>query len=163
MAKIILSEKEIQLIRIVQEDIPVSENPYQEIAMQLGVNATWVLDTLNSFRERKIMRQFRGILYHQNAGFKANGMSVWKVPEDQIDRIGEQMAQFPEVSHCYHRPELPGWPYRLYGMIHGHSKVEVEVTAQRISRTIEIDDYQILYSTREFKKQSMKYFVGEVE
>ena len=158
-----LTEKEKDLIRVCQGNIPVCEQPFREIAVWLDVDETWVLETLQRFQDAGILRQFRAILYHQNAGYRANGMSVWAVPDDRIDEVGEKMASYAEVSHCYQRPALPDWNYNMYGMIHARSTDEVEAIALRISADLGIDDYQILYSTREFKKTSMKYFVPELE
>jgi siroheme decarboxylase len=163
MVEIEFSDKEKELIRICQGDIPLSKSPFEEIASQLRVDSDWIYDTLNRWKDEGVLKKIRGILYHQRAGFKANGMSVWRVPENRIDDIGRQAAEFDEVSHCYHRPGLPDWNYNLYAMIHGKSKAEVEKIAEKISQRVGIPDYQILYSTKEYKKTSMKYFTSEIE
>jgi len=163
MSNIRFSEKEKELVRICQGDIPLRENPFEEIASLLKIDSDWIYDTLNRWKDEGILKKMRAILYHQRAGFKANGMSVWMVPEDRIDEIGSQMSEFDDVSHCYHRPGLPNWNYNLYAMIHGQSKAEVENIAKKISQRVGISDYQILYSTKEFKKTSMKYFTSEIE
>lgn len=157
------SEKEIALIRRCQENIPLTQDPFGDIARELEVDEEWVYDTLRCWRKRNILRRFTAILYHQNAGYTANGMSVWEVPESRIEEVGQKMATFSEVSHCYHRPPLPDWTYNLYAMLHGKSKVEVEQIAAKISREVGIDKYVILFSVQEFKKSSMKYFMPEIE
>jgi len=157
------SEQEIQLIRLCQEDIPLSEEPFAELAHRLGADEEWVYTTLSRWKEEGVLRGFRAILYHQRAGYRANGMSVWAVPEHRIDEVGKTMASLADVSHCYHRPILPNWHYNVYAMLHGHDKEEVKRIALKISKLIGIDDYKILFSVREFKKSSMKYFVPEKE
>ena len=163
MAKEKFTENEIKLIRRCQENIPVSPDPFGDIARELGVDEEWMYETLKRWKQDKKLRRFTTILYHQNAGYDANGMSVWQVPEHRIKEIGTKMARFPEISHCYFRPELPNWPYNIYGMLHGRSRDEVEQIAKKISEQIGISDYSILFSIREFKKTSMKYFVPEIE
>lgn len=157
------TSKEIELIKILQEDIPLTEDPFQQIAEQLDLPEEWIYQTLKRWKQEKKLRGVRAILYHQQAGYIANGMSVWAVPEDQIEKVGEKIASFSAVSHCYQRPTLPDWNYNLYAMIHARSQDEVEATAREISQSVGITDYQILYSVREFKKRSMKYFVSEIE
>ena len=163
MVEVEFSDKEKELIRICQGDIPLCESPYEEIASLLSLDSGWVYDTLNRWKNEGVLKKNRGILYHQRAGFQANGMSVWMVPDERIDEIGKKMAEFDDVSHCYHRPGLPNWNYNLYAMIHGKSKSEVEKIAKKISQRVGISDYQILYNTKEFKKTSMKYFTSEIE
>jgi ribosomal protein L6P/L9E len=44
-------------------------------------------------------------------------------------------------------------------MIHGKNKEEVEGVAAAIAERTGIEDYVILYSTKEYKKERVKYFV----
>ena len=105
------------------------------------------------------MRRFTAILRHRDAGFIANGMIVWKVPEDRITEVGEKLGAFPQVSHCYQRPSYPDWPYNVFSMIHCKSTDEAEEVAKIIQNQINVDEYRILFSEREFKKTRVEYFV----
>ena len=51
--------------------------------------------TCEGMVERRLLRRVAAILFHRRAGFSANGMGVWKVPEDQILEIGPRMAAVP--------------------------------------------------------------------
>ncbi|HDP98090.1 MAG TPA: Lrp/AsnC family transcriptional regulator [bacterium] len=157
------TEQEKALIRLCQTDLPLCENPFEKIAQQLQVSEEWVIEKLRAWKQDGKLKKFRAILFHQKAGYQANGMSVWNVPEDKIEPIGVEIAGFDEVSHCYQRLQLPGFNFNLYAMIHGQSKQEVEDIVRNISKTIGVTDYQILYSLHEYKKTSMKYFVPEIE
>ena len=106
-----------------------------------------------------IMRRFAAILRHRDVGFLANGMVVWNVPEDKIDEVGFKLAAFPQVSHCYRRPVYPDWRFNLFSMIHARTLQAAEKMAVEMSETIGVNDYQILFSSREFKKERVKYFV----
>jgi DNA-binding Lrp family transcriptional regulator len=105
------------------------------------------------------MRRFAAILRHRDAGFAANGMIVWKVSDDKIDEAGYKLASFPQVSHCYRRPVYPDWPYSLFSMIHARTIEAANKIAVELSNFIGIDEYRILFSSREFKKERVKYFV----
>ena len=112
------------------------------------------------------MRRFGAVLRHRQVGYGANGMACWVMPEAQIEAAGLRAAAFSEVSHCYQRPAYPPrWPYTLFTMVHGQTKDEVEAIvdaiAHAISRETRIDEVRVLYSTREFKKERVRYFEEE--
>jgi len=152
-----LDDLDRRIIRRVCGDIGESLHPFRQMAQELGIEEAQLLARLQRYAETGTLRRFGAILRHQKAGFVANGMSVWNVPDADVDRVGRQMAQHREVSHCYERPRPPGWPYNLYGMIHGRTREECRAVADRISREVAIDDYQVLFTVREFKKTSMVY------
>jgi len=98
-------------------------------------------------------------LRHRDVGFTANGMIVWKVPEDRITEVGEKLGAFPQVSHCYQRPTYPDWPYNVFSMIHCKTQAEADVVTKTIEEQIDVHEYKILFSAREFKKTRVEYFV----
>jgi DNA-binding Lrp family transcriptional regulator len=149
---------EKRLIAELQSELPESLYPYQAIAKKLAVSEPWVLNKIRTWVRQGIIRRIGAILYHRQAGFKANAMVIWKVPQRRVNRVGKIMASFPEVSHCYQRVTYPNWKYNLYTMVHGKTKKDCERTAHQIALKTGISDYQLLFSIREFKKQSMRYF-----
>jgi siroheme decarboxylase len=153
-----LTVLEKKLIIELQGDLPESAHPYRDIARKLGVTERWVLTKIKIWFRDGYIRRIGAILYHRQAGFKANVMTVWKVPKPKVNQVGKIMASFPEVSHCYERVTYPTWQYNLYAMIHGKTKKDCERVVKQIARETGISEYQLLYSTREFKKQSMQYF-----
>ena len=114
---------------------------------------------LHAFEDIGVMRRFAAILRHREAGFTANGMIVWKVPEGRIKDVGDKLGAFPQVSHCYERPVYPDWPYNVFSMIHCKSFGEAKQMAKDIQRQIDVQEYKILFSSREFKKTRVEYFV----
>lgn len=153
-----LSPLDIRIIGKLQEDIPIVPEPYKQIAKELGISQNELLGKIDEFCSNGIIRRFGAILNHRNAGFKANAMVVWRVPEDRIKEISKVMVMFLQVSHCYRRPVFPNWPYNIFNMIHGETKNQCEKIVKEISIISNISDYNILYSTCELKKTSMKYF-----
>lgn len=138
-------------------DIDDTLYPFLALAAEFGMAEEELLARVRSYRERGLLRRFGAILRHQQAGMVANGMSVWAVPTEAVERVGAIMAAQPEVSHCYERLALPEWPYNLYAMIHAHTEDEVRQVTARIAAETGIADYAILFSVREFKKTSMVY------
>ena len=86
----------------------------------------------------KSLRSVAAILYHRRAGFSANGMGVWKVPEEQIMQTGARMASFRGISHCYQRPTYEDWPYSVFTMAHGRSKQECDAILDSIADDCEM-------------------------
>lgn len=154
-----ITELDTKIMKCLQDDMPSTLTPYKDIAESTGTTEEQVIARINAYREKKWIRRFGATLRHPKAGFKANGMGVWKVPNpEDRQRLGEEMASFPEVSHCYERSSFDDWPYNLFTMIHGESKEDCEEVARRISEKTGVKEYDMLYSSREFKKSSMKYF-----
>jgi DNA-binding Lrp family transcriptional regulator len=156
-----LSEEDIATIRATQGAMPVIPEPYAPAAERLGVSQAEVLRRLESLRERGGLRRVAAILYHRRAGFSANGMGVWEVPEDQILEVGKRMAAFRGVSHCYQRPTYADWPYSVFTMAHGRSKEECDAVLDAIAEATGVTGRATLYSSTEFKKVRMLYFTGD--
>jgi siroheme decarboxylase len=156
-----LSEEDIATIRATQGPMPVIEEPYAPAAERLGVSQEDVLARLASLRERDGLRRVAAILFHRRAGFSANGMGVWNVPEDEVLETGKRMAAFRGVSHCYQRPTYADWPYSVFTMAHGRSKEECDAILASIAEATGITDRATLYSSTEFKKVRMLYFTDD--
>lgn len=153
-----MTESQTRIIRALQDGLPLSEEPFSEIARNAGVSEAELLAQLQAWKSDGTIRRFGAILHHQLAGFSVNAMGVWNVPDAQIENFGRTASEFAAVSHCYQRPRFSGFEYNLYTMIHGRSKKECEEIAQGISEKTGITDYMLLYTTAEFKKSSPVYF-----
>jgi DNA-binding Lrp family transcriptional regulator len=156
-----LSDDDIATIRATQGPMPVTAEPYAPAAERLGVSQEDVLARLASLREREGLRRVAAILFHRRAGFSANGMGVWKVPEAEVLETGKRMAAFRGVSHCYQRPTYPDWPYSVFTMAHGRSKEECDAILASIAEATGISERATLYSSTEFKKVRMLYFTDD--
>jgi DNA-binding Lrp family transcriptional regulator len=150
---------DVAVVRATQGDLPVVPEPYAPAAARLGIGQDALLAHLEGMRERGLLRRVAAILYHRRAGFSANGMGVWKVPEERILEIGPRMAAFRGISHCYQRPTYEDWPYQIFTMAHGRSKEECDAILDAIETEIGcIEDRATLYSSTEFKKVRLLYF-----
>lgn len=156
-----LTDLEKKIIASVQEDIAVTQRPYLQMARRLDLPEEKLLQTLQNLCDRGVIRRFGATLRHQKSGFAANAMAAWRVDEDRMDEVGPQMASFKEVSHCYRRNPTGSWPYNLYTMIHARSKKACIETARRMSAATGVEDFTMLFSRRELKKTSMKYFADD--
>jgi len=153
-----LTPQHIAVIKELQKDISVVKEPFKEAAEKLGLSYDKFFEIANELKESGVMRRFATILNHRKAGFGANAMSVWAVPEEKGEEIGREMAEFSAVSHCYLRPSYPNWPYNLFAMVHAKTQEECDTLIEEMAKESGLTEYGKLYSTVEFKKQRLVYF-----
>jgi DNA-binding Lrp family transcriptional regulator len=154
-----LDQLDREIINALSGDISGMKRPYKEIADRLHVSEKELLDRVRSYEAAGLLRRMGAMIAHRVAGVDANGMIVWDVPEDRLEEIGSKLATAREVTHCYARPRHPDWPYSLYTMVHGQNREDCERVAKRLSKDVGIKHYKVVFSTREFKKTSPRYFV----
>ena len=161
LAAVPYDETDIDVIRATQGSLPIVAEPYAAAAAGLGMPVEAMLTHMAGMRERGLLRRVAAILFHRRAGFSANGMGVWEVPEDRIMEVGMRMASFRGISHCYQRPTYADWPYSVFTMAHGRSKQECDAILDSIALDTGIDGRATLYSSTEFKKIRLLYFTDE--
>ena len=156
-------ETDVAVIRALQGPMEVTDRPYDDAAAEVGMSTDDFLAHLAGMVDRKLLRRVAAILYHRRAGFSANGMGVWRVPDDRILEVGSNMASVRGISHCYQRPTYKDWPYSVFTMAHGRSKEECDAILDGIAETHELhgDDRAVLYSSTEFKKIRLHYFTDD--
>jgi len=157
--KFVVTEEDKDCIRELQKDLEIIERPFLKSAQKLGVTEEQLLEKAKYYEDIGVMRRFAAILRHREVGFLANGMIVWKVPTERIEEVGTKLGAFPQISHCYQRPVYPDWPYSVFSMVHCKTSEEAQDMAKQIQKLIGVDEYKILFSSREFKKTRVEYFV----
>jgi DNA-binding Lrp family transcriptional regulator len=158
-----LGEFDVALIRALQGPMAVRSDAYAPAAATLGVGVERMLEHCRGMIERRLLRRVAAILFHRRAGFSANGMGVWKVPEERIMELGPKMAAVRGVSHCYQRPIYEDWPYSVFTMAHGRSKEECDAVLDGVATVAGLDHSgrATLYSSTEFKKIRLLYFTAD--
>ncbi len=153
-----LTPRHIEVIQELQKDIPVTSEPFRDATHRLGMGYEEFFAIAHELKEAGVMRRFATILNHRRAGFSANAMSIWSVPEAEGEKYGKMLAEFSAVSHCYLRPSYPGWPYNLFAMVHARTQEACDTLIEEMAAETGLTEYSKLYSTREFKKQRLVYF-----
>jgi siroheme decarboxylase len=155
-------DTDVAVVRATQGDLPVVSEPYAAAARELGMPVAQLLEHLNGMVERRLLRRVAAILFHRRAGFSANGMGVWRVPDDKIAEYGPRMAAFRGISHCYERPTYEDWRFQIFTMAHGRSKEECDAILDAIEAEMPgIQERATLYSSTEFKKVRLLYFTDD--
>lgn len=162
VAAIRVSPRDAALFRALQTPLPLQDRPFDRLAEQAGATGAELLE----FAARHLggaIRRYVGTLRHRKLGVRENGMAVWVVPESEVHRVGQRLAQAPEVSHCYARTPIPGFPYTVYSMLHGPDREACRALAAELAGEIGLEEYAVLFSEREFKKTRLRYFLPELE
>ena len=156
-------ETDIAVIKALQGPMAAVPYPYDAAAEEVGMDVDEFLAHLEGMKERHLLRRVAAILFHRRAGFSANGMGVWRVPEADIDTVGRRMASFRGISHCYQRPTYEDWPYSVFTMAHGRNKEECDAILDAIADDCGMgpDDRATLYSSTEYKKIRLRYFTDD--
>lgn len=157
-----IDDTDRRLVRATQAGLPLTPRPYAAIAEQLGLSAEEVMDRMRAMQERGVIRRIGAVPNHYKLGYRANGMTVWDVPDELIDELGARVGALDSVSHCYHRPRhLPDWPYNLFAMVHGRTREDVERQTDQIAALLGEANrgHTVLYSTRILKKTGLR--IGE--
>ncbi len=156
--KVGLDPLDEDILRLMQDEIPLVSRPFKAVADKLGVTEEEVIERVKRMIDSGVVRRFSASIRHRKLGIKANPMIVWKVPEERVERIGKLFSSFDEVTHCYERATVPGkWEYNVYTMVHGYDTDSVEDIAKKLAEAAGIDDYMMLYSVKEYKKTYKRY------
>lgn len=147
------------LVAATQAGLPLCARPYQAIAERLGLSETEVMERLRHLRDRGVIRRIGAVPNHYALGFRANGMSVWDVPDDRVGELGRRVGALPFVSHAYCRPRHPPlWPYNLFAMVHGRDAAEMRAKVRQIADLLGADAraQEVVVSTRILKKTGLR-------
>ena len=155
----VLDEIDRQIILATQSGLPLEPQPYHAVALRVGVSPAEVMARMRRMLATGMIRRIGAVPNHYALDYKANGMTVWDVPDEKVDELGVRVGALEFVSHCYQRPRhLPEWPYNFFAMVHGHDRSEVEEQVRQIAALLGDADrgHEILYSTRILKKTGLR-------
>ena len=147
------------LIQLTQAGLPLTPRPYHELGKTIGIPGEEVMMRMQRMLDLGVIRRIAAIPNHYAIGYRANGMSVWDVPDERVDELGGAVGALPFVSHCYRRPRhLPQWPYNLFAMVHGRTRAEVAEKVSTIGALLGSQSraHDVLYSTRILKKTGLR-------
>ena len=153
-----MDELDKKIIKAVQDEFPLVAEPYKVLAEQIGMSEDELIERLKRYKRAGKIRKMGAVLKHREVGFAANSLCAWAVPKERLEEVATRMAMNPAVSHCYDRNTMPDWPYNVYTMIHAHSREECEKIANQIALEVNVMEKVMMYTVKEWKKTSMRYF-----
>lgn len=158
--KVLNPNLEQALISVIEQGLPLVARPYADIALQIGCSEQEVIDGLHALKNRGDIKRFGVVVHHRKLGYRANGMVVWDIPDDDVKNLGHCIGQYSFVTLCYRRPRrLPEWGYNLFTMVHGRNQQEVEEKTQLLIQQCGLEhiSHEILFSSRCFKQRGARY------
>jgi DNA-binding Lrp family transcriptional regulator len=139
-----MDELDKKIINHLQTGFPICEAPYQQVADELGINESQLLEHLQVLLDNGVLSRF-GPLYHAEQMGGALTLAAVKAPTERFGEIAEIINAFPEVAHNYAREhELNMWfviateqPERLVQVI-----IEIEAqTSLQVYNMPKINEY----------------------
>jgi DNA-binding Lrp family transcriptional regulator len=155
-------DRDVRRLRALQEPLPLRARPFAELAGLAGVTEDELLGFARAHLG-EVIRRYVATFRHRKLGVRANAMVAWRADEAAAARIGPILAAAPEVSHCYAREAVPGFPYTVYSMVHGPDEPTCRAIVSRLSAATGVADRAVLFSTRELKKERLRYFLPELD
>ena len=95
------SALEQRLLNEFQQGLPLTPHPFADIARQLGVYETTVLETLERLQTEGVVSRV-GAVFRPNR-ISASTLVAMAVPETDLQRVADIVSEFDEVNHNYER------------------------------------------------------------
>ena len=153
-----MDEIDKKIIRALSGEFPLVAEPYRELSAGVGISEEEFIRRVQKMQSMGYIRKTGAVLRHPQVGFTANVLCAWEVPPERLAQVAKNMCAHASVSHCYERETLHDWPYNLYTMIHGKTRLECDKIIDELGAANELTNKKPLYTVREWKKASMRYF-----
>lgn len=155
-----VQEKDAQLAALAEAGIALVERPYDAWAQELGCTPDSVRETVQQWVDQGTLRRFGVVVRHHEVGFDQNAMTVFDVPDAEVDACGAALARQSGVTLCYRRARVSQWPYNLYCMVHGRERDAVQQQIAQAIAQCGLGQYRhnVLFSRQRFKQAGGRYF-----
>jgi DNA-binding Lrp family transcriptional regulator len=154
-----LDELDRRIIEATQGGLPLVAEPVEAIARRVEASSDAVGQRLQRMLASGAIRRIGAVPNHYRLGLRANGMTVWDVPDDMALELGKRIGALNCVSHSYLRPRHAGvWWYNLFAMVHGRDRAQVVAKSEMIAQLLGPDcrARDTLYSTGVLKKTGLR-------
>lgn len=141
-----LDETDKEILRRLQENLPVIERPFLEISNNIGITENEFFSRVKRLIDSGIIRKLGLRIDSQKVGF-ASTLIALKVPKDMEDEVGEQLSKYDFVTHNYARDHY----YNIWFTIIEKNKEALEKAIQRIREEVKFDDMLDLPIKKRFK------------
>lgn len=158
-----MDSKDLKILKALSGNIPISEQPFLELARGLGMSEDEVIQRIRVLQESGALKRIAPILYHHKTRYKFNALTIWSVDPSRVEILADCLMSFKHVSHVYERTTCEAWPYNLYGMAHGTSEKDIEDIVEKVIHRVGDMPHKIVYTIKEWKKTSpdLKYLLGQ--
>lgn len=120
------SPLEQRLLNEFQRGIPLTPAPFADIAQQLGVYETTVLETFRRLQTEGIVSRVGAVFHPNRVG--ASTLAAMAVPEHRLEAVAEKVSAFVEVNHNYEREH----DYNLWFVVVAEDEARLAAVLQEI-------------------------------
>ena len=151
-------ETDQAILHITQEGIPLVREPFEGVAKETGMSQEEVVARLKRLINGGVIKRLGISVNQRKIGILANAVVAWKVPQDRVETVGNILSSYNEVTHCYERKTVHRkWEHNIFTVLHGYDRKSVEKFAERLSESVGISDYLVLFSNEQFKRTSVMH------
>jgi DNA-binding Lrp family transcriptional regulator len=143
--KAFLNKEEKNIVTKLQQNLEIAAEPFS--------SARTSVQAIQNLINKGAIRRIAAVVDYRNLGFTANAMFACTVEGARIAELGGRLAELNNVSHCYRRQTFIGWPYNLFGMMHGRDMEQIAGVAASFVSLEEIKEFVLLKTLKEFKKK----------
>ena len=120
------SKLEQRLLNEFQNGIPLTSNPWSDIARQLGVYETTVLETFKRLQTEGAISRVGAVFRPNRVG--ASTLAAMAVPPEKLEDIAAIVNGFDEVNHNYEREH----DYNLWFVLVAEDEERLQQTLKEI-------------------------------
>lgn len=95
------SNLEQHLLNDYQRDFPLVPRPFAKIASELGTSEAEIIDRYAELLATGMITRVGAVVRPHAVGVST--LAAVAVPAEEVAHIGERIATWPEVNHCYER------------------------------------------------------------
>ncbi len=95
------SKLEQRLLNDFQDGLPLTTNPYADIAREIGVYETTVIENLRRLQSEGAISRIGAVFRPNRVGVST--LAAMAVPENKIDEVAAIVNEFDQVNHNYER------------------------------------------------------------
>ena len=140
LVQVHLDEIEKAFLRIVQEEVPLVKQPWDMLAMKLGITYEDLMERIQRLHDEGVIRRFSPVLETDKVGLSARTLVLMKVPPERIDEVANIVNSFEVVTHNYEREH----EYNLWFTIITSSQERLESSLKKIIEATRIPYKEIL-------------------
>lgn len=130
----------------IQKGIPCSPEPYAEIAESAGLTEDEVIQTVNTLREKKVIRNISAIFDARVLGYSMS-LVAFQVKPEMIEHAAEIINSHPGVSHNYLRHHK----YNIWFTLAEESPADFTKSAETLARKCHAEDFLVMRNERLLK------------
>lgn len=128
-----------QLLNMLQNDFPLAEKPYEELAAKLEISRDQLWERVLRLMDNGTIRRIGASLNSHEFGF-CSTLATVSVPSDLVEKAAEVIGQYPEVTHSYLRNDK----YNIWFTIIAPNTQRMVTILEEIKTALSLEDSQVL-------------------